>query len=204
MTWESYFASVADLKLTCDVGSVQILKTFNRLTLQTFSKVIGCHVVILHSISKKIQTLFESSVCWNLLRFWRKNGRWTFFSKKLNIWYTVTVWQQSDYVSRLKNWFPKMKTIWSSDLKGSLQNNWATFSKMELFSKACKILLRPPITFIIFLNEPPRSLKWAIFFYKFWGCLVFSKNRYSKNSSQISRWSCTHLPTERDMLYTDH
>ena len=100
--------------------------------------------------------------CWD---FEEKMGGELFFSKKLNIWYTATVWQQSDYVSRLKNWFPKMKTIWSSDLEGSLQNNWATFSKMELFSKACKILLRPPITFIFFLTNR-LDLKDAVFFFR--------------------------------------
>ena len=80
-------------------------------------------------------------------------------------------------------------------------DNRSTFLKMELFSKGCRILLRPPITFILFLNESPRSQRWSNFYYKVWDFLVFSKNRYSKNFSQISRSSCTHLPTERDMSY---
>ena len=83
MTWESYFASVADPNLTYDVGPVQTLRTFNSLAFQTFLKVIGCYTAILHRFSKKNRHFLESSVCWNLLRFWKKNARWTFFFTKL-------------------------------------------------------------------------------------------------------------------------
>ena len=81
-----------------------------------------------------------------------------------------------------------------------IPDNWSTFSKMELFSKTCKILLRPPITFIFFLNEPPWSKVYGKNNFKLRTRLVFSKNRCSHFLLQNYRSPCTHLPTERDLL----